>query len=100
MGFPRQEYWSGFSFPSPGDLPDPGFEPHVSYMWVLYHWATREAPPSEYLFTYMGGGVGVGGWERERHCKELADRIMGAEWSQDWPAGDPGEPTAFVPVRV
>ena len=27
MGFPRQEYWSGVSFPSPGDLPDPGIEP-------------------------------------------------------------------------
>ena len=27
MGFLRQEYWSGLSFPSPGDLPDPGFEP-------------------------------------------------------------------------
>ena len=21
MGFPRQEYWSGLPFPSPGDLP-------------------------------------------------------------------------------
>ena len=27
MGFPRQEYWSGLPFPSPGDLPDPGAEP-------------------------------------------------------------------------
>ena len=27
MGFPRQEYWSGFSFPSPGDILDPGIEP-------------------------------------------------------------------------
>ena len=27
MGFPRQEYWSGQPFPSPGDLPDPGIEP-------------------------------------------------------------------------
>ena len=27
MGFPRQEYWSGFLFPSPGDLPDPGIKP-------------------------------------------------------------------------
>ena len=26
MGFSRQEYWSGLSFPSPGDLPDPGIE--------------------------------------------------------------------------
>ena len=24
MGFSRQEYWSGLSFPSLGDLPDPG----------------------------------------------------------------------------
>ena len=27
MGFPRQEYWSGLPFSSPGDLPDPGTEP-------------------------------------------------------------------------
>ena len=26
MGFPRQEFWSGFPFPSPGDLPDPEIE--------------------------------------------------------------------------
>ena len=26
MGFSRQEYWSGLSFPSPGVLPDPGIE--------------------------------------------------------------------------
>ena len=26
MGFSRQEYWSGFPFPPPGDLPDPGIE--------------------------------------------------------------------------
>ena len=26
MGFPRQEYWSGLPFSSPGDLPDPGIE--------------------------------------------------------------------------
>ena len=24
MGFPRQEYWNDFPFPSPGDLPNPG----------------------------------------------------------------------------
>ena len=26
MGFPRQEYWSGLPFPSPGDLPNLGIE--------------------------------------------------------------------------
>ena len=27
MEFSRQEYWSGFPFSFPGDLPDPGIEP-------------------------------------------------------------------------
>ena len=27
MGFPRQGYWSGLPFPSPGDIPDPRIKP-------------------------------------------------------------------------
>ena len=27
MGFPRQEYWSRFPFPSPKNLPDPQIKP-------------------------------------------------------------------------
>ena len=27
MGISRQEDWSGFPFPTPGGLPDPGIEP-------------------------------------------------------------------------
>ena len=27
MGFPKQEYWSGSPFPSPGNLPNPGIKP-------------------------------------------------------------------------
>ena len=27
MGFPREEYWSGLSFPPQGNLPDTGTEP-------------------------------------------------------------------------
>ena len=27
MGLSRQEYWSGLTFPSPGDLPRSGIEP-------------------------------------------------------------------------
>ena len=34
MGFPRQEYWSGLSFPSPEDLPHPGTEP-TSPAWPV-----------------------------------------------------------------
>ena len=52
MGFSRQEYWSGFPLPSPGDLPNPGTEPAspalqaVSYIagWFFTNWATWEAP--------------------------------------------------------
>ena len=29
MGFSRQEYWTGITFPSPGDLPDPAINPHL-----------------------------------------------------------------------
>ena len=45
MGFPRQEYWSGLLFPSPGDLPDPGIEPASPAMagGFLSQWAAREA---------------------------------------------------------
>ena len=28
MGFPRQGYWRGLQFPSPGDLSNPGIKPH------------------------------------------------------------------------
>ena len=36
MGFPKQESWSGLSFPSPGDLPDPGIKPHLLCWQVDY----------------------------------------------------------------
>jgi len=32
IGFSRQEHWSGLSFPSPGDLPNPGIKT-VSLHW-------------------------------------------------------------------
>ena len=42
MGFPRREYWSGFPFASPGDIPDPGVEPEsLQCRRFLYHWATE-----------------------------------------------------------
>ena len=34
MGFSRQEYRSGLPFPSPGDLPYPGFEPRSPALWA------------------------------------------------------------------
>ena len=42
--FPRQEYWSGLLFPSPGDLLWPRDQACVSCSrkQILYHWATWE----------------------------------------------------------
>ena len=41
MGLSQQEYWSGLTFPPPGDLPDPGIEPTspaiLHCQWVLYY---------------------------------------------------------------
>jgi len=38
IGFPRQEYWSGLPFPSPGDLPDPGIKAKsLALQVVLYY---------------------------------------------------------------
>ena len=34
MGFPRQEYWNGLPFPSPGDIPNPGIEPESPALQV------------------------------------------------------------------
>ena len=45
MGFPRQEYWSGLPFPSPGDLPDPGIKPE-SPAWAGRFIGTK--PPGKY----------------------------------------------------
>ena len=35
MGFPRQEYWSGLPFPSPGELPHPGIKPRSPALQVV-----------------------------------------------------------------
>ena len=47
MGFPRQEYWSGVPFLSPGHLPDPGIET-VSP-------AAPAAPPGGFFTTELLG---------------------------------------------
>ena len=43
-GFPREAYWSGLSFPPPGDLPDPGIEPPC--LAQLEHWEVASLPRS------------------------------------------------------
>ena len=41
IGFSRQEYWSGFACPPPGDLPDPGIK---RASLSLLHWQEGSLP--------------------------------------------------------
>ena len=50
---PGKNTWSDLPFPSPENLPDPGIEPMCQCIscigkWILYCWATREAPNHSY----------------------------------------------------
>ena len=39
MGFSRQEYYSGFPCPPPGDLPNPGVKPtSLTYVFCMVGW--------------------------------------------------------------
>ena len=45
MEFPRQEYWSGLPFSSPGDLPDPGIRPPSPVLLALQVDSLLSVPP-------------------------------------------------------
>ena len=47
MEFSRPEYWSGYPFPSPGDLPYPRIEPRSPALQV-------DSLPAEPLLTGLG----------------------------------------------
>ena len=52
MEFSRQEYWNGLSFPSPGDLPNPGIEPaSVESPALAGRFFTTEPPGKPLLWT-------------------------------------------------
>ena len=53
VGFPRQEYWSGLPFPTPGGLSDPGIEPMYLVSLALvgkFFTAIHLRSPSQYYF--------------------------------------------------
>ena len=54
MEFSSQEYWNGYPFPSPGDLPGPGTElwSHTLQV-VLYHLSHQGNPSTSYGFWQM-----------------------------------------------
>ena len=50
MGLSRQECWSGLTCPPPGDLPNPGINPHLL---SLLHWQTASLLLMQHGKSYM-----------------------------------------------
>ena len=45
MEFSRPEYWSGFPFTSPGDLPNPGIEPRSPHCRQILYQLSHKGNP-------------------------------------------------------
>ena len=58
MGIPRQEYWSGLSFPSQGDPPHPGIKPRSH---ALEADSSPSKPPGKCFLS--------------EQCKEIEERL-------------------------
>ena len=48
MRFPRQKYWNGLPFSSPGDLPDPGMDPTSSVLQANSLPLSHQGSPKKY----------------------------------------------------
>ena len=57
MEFSRQEYWSGLSFPPPGDLPHPGIEPTSLVSPALAGGFFTTTPPGKALLQLHQGFI-------------------------------------------
>ena len=73
MRFPRQEYWSGLPFPSPGDLPDPEIKPRSPELQADSLLPEVPGKPSNYfqvkalnhLFSYVSHNRASGFFSQE-----------------------------------
>ena len=64
MGFSRKAYWSGWPFPPPRDLPNPGTEPSLPHCrQILYHLSheTRASLLVQWLRFHLPV-PGISGW--------------------------------------
>ena len=57
MGFPRQEYLSGLTFPSPGDLANPGIEPSSSTLAGGFYFTSE--PPGKPNTFFIGEPLNI-----------------------------------------
>ena len=87
MEFSRPEYWSGYPFPSPGDIPNPGIEPRSPHCrqilyqlshkgsprileWVAYPFSSESSWPRNWTgFFYIASGFFTNWASRETPLK-------------------------------
>ena len=71
MGFSRQGYWSGFSCPPPGDLPDPGIKPGSPACRLILYCLSHQGSPSHIHSLYTGLNCY---WYRFQFCNAFSSR--------------------------
>ena len=94
MEFSRQEFWSGLSFLSPGDLPDSRIEPMLLHCkQILYHLSHQGRPFHLLTIDEMCLTVNSGGKKKEGTWKASIDMQSkffsilvrkGSERESDW----------------
>ena len=67
VGFPRQEYWNGLPFPSPGDLPDLGVEPASLALAGGFFTIEANTVRSREIFPQWANPVAIGNKIRVMH---------------------------------
>ena len=70
MEFSRQEYWSGLSFPSSGDLPNPGIEPESPALQV-------DSLPSQPQYYEVSTIIILGFQVRKWRHREVRQSVQG-----------------------
>ena len=69
MGFSRQEHWSGWPFPPPGDLPNPGSNPRLLHP---LHWQMDSLP----LCHHMGPSYSFYIFKFSNRLKSVLNHIL------------------------
>ena len=76
-GFSRQKYWSGFPYPPPGDLPNPGIEPRSPALQAdsLPSEAPIEGKPyRRQIFLLFLHWMPASYWEREKIQNDRSEK--------------------------
>ena len=101
--FSRQEYWSGLSYPCPGDLPDPGIKPaSLVLAWFFFFFLNHKRHVGNPLLIYIPVPLASLVCDILKACKCLLFGKVYLEYLASWVGGalvtEPGTlPLALCP---